>query len=74
MRDFFPISAKVCDVKTLLISIAIYIVASVAVGFAAGLITWIPLVGTIIDFISRLFDLYCMGGILVSLMIFFKVV
>lgn len=74
MRDFFPLSAKVCDVKSLVLSIVIYIALSVVVGFICSLFTWIPLISVIIDFASRLFDLYCLGGILVSIMIFAKVI
>ena len=73
MRELFPLSAKVKDVKSLIISILLYIVISVVTGFILNFFTFIPLVGTAIGFISRLIDLYCMGGMVISIMCFAKV-
>jgi len=73
LRELFPLSAKVKDVKSLIISILLYIVVSVVTGFVLGFFTAIPLVGTVIGFISRLIDLYCLGGMVISIMILAKV-
>ena len=73
MRAFFPLSAKAYDLKTLLIISLIYIGASVATGFVLGLISWIPLLGTIFSIVSQLIDLYCLAGIVVAIMIYFKI-
>ena len=73
LRELFPLSAKVKDVKSLVISILLYIVVSVVTGFVLGLLTGIPLIGTVIGFASRLIDLYCLGGMVVSIMILAKV-
>ena len=73
MRELFPLSAKVKDVKSLIISILLYIVVSVVTGFVLGFFTAIPLVGTVIGFISSLIDLYCLGGMVISIMILAKV-
>lgn len=74
MKDFFPLSAKVNDVKSLVISILIYIAISIVIGFVLGFFTWIPLVGTLVKLISGLADLYCLAGIVVAIMIFAKVI
>lgn len=74
MTDFFPLSAKSTDVKGLVISILLYCVISIAIGFVFGFFTWLPLVGTLIGFVSRLADLYCLAGIVVSIMVFAKVI
>lgn len=74
MKDFFPLSAKATDVKALVISILIYVGISVVTGFVLGLLTWIPLIGTLISFVSGIADLYCLAGIVVAIMIFAKVI
>ncbi|MBP1576907.1 MAG: hypothetical protein J6C75_00340 [Oscillospiraceae bacterium] len=74
MKDFFPLSAKSTDAKNLVISILLYVVISIAIGFVLGFFTGIPLIGTLIKLISGLADLYCLAGIVVSIMIFAKVV
>lgn len=74
MRDLFPVSANVFDLKSLLVSILIYIVASMVAGFVFSLVTWLPLVGRIMRFASQLIDLYCLAGIVVAIMIYFKLI
>ncbi len=74
MDGFFPLSAKATTVKGLLISVVCYILLTIATGFILGFLTGMPLVGTVISFISNLIDLYCWGGIVVSIMKYFKVV
>lgn len=74
MKDFFPLSARSLDLKSLLITIIIYIGTSIASGFVFSLVTWIPLFGKIFSFASQLVDLYCLAGIVVSIMIYFKAI
>lgn len=73
MRVFFPLSAKATDLKSLLITCALYIIASMLVGFVLNFLTWIPVLGFIIRLISQLFDYYCLAGIVVAVLIYFKV-
>ncbi len=73
MREFFPLSAKAYDLKSLLIVILIYIGASVAAGIVLGFLSWIPLLGRIIGIVSQLIDLYCLAGIVVAVLIHFKI-
>lgn len=73
MRAFFPLSAKAYDLKTLIIISLVYIAASVATGAVLGLLRWIPLLGTVLAIVSQLIDLYCLAGIVVAIMIYFKI-
>lgn len=73
MRAFFPLSAKAHDLKTLLIIVVIYIAASVATGIVLGLLSWLPLLGTVFGIASQLIDLYCLAGIVVAIIIYFKI-
>ncbi|KAF5029660.1 hypothetical protein DSECCO2_646270 [anaerobic digester metagenome] len=73
MKAFFPLSAKAYDLKSLLIVILLYIAASVAAGIVLGLLSWVPLVGKILSIVSQLIDFYCLAGIVVAFMIYFKI-
>ena len=74
MRDFFPISAKATSGKALAVSIIIYLVISLLAGALLNLFHFIPLVGAVLKIISQFIDFYCMGGIVVSILIFCKIV
>lgn len=73
MRAFFPLSAKAYGLKSLLVVILIYIAASVATGIVLGLFGWIPLLGKVLGIASQLIDLYCLAGIVVAIMVYFKI-
>lgn len=74
MTDFFPLSAKAVTGKGLVISILLYMALSIAIGVFCGFFTWLPLLGILISFVSKLADLYCLAGIVVSIMVFAKVI
>ncbi|WMJ84755.1 hypothetical protein ACS3UN_05535 [Oscillospiraceae bacterium LTW-04] len=73
MREFFPLSAKAYDLKTFLIVILIYIAVSAVTGIVLGLFSWIPLLGKVLGIVSQLIDLYCLAGIVVAIIIYFKI-
>lgn len=74
MRAFFPLSAAAVTLKRFLLAVVVYIAASALSGFLLSSLTAIPLLGGAVGFISQLIDLYCLGGIVVSVMVFFKVI
>lgn len=59
-------------VKDLVISILIFLIAPAIVGFVAGLLHAIPLVGTIAAIISWAFGILCFIGLILSLLGFVK--
>ena len=73
MNGFFPLSAKATNGKGFVISVLCYLAISIATGFIFSLLTGIPVIGVAINFISQLIDLYCWGGIVVSIMKLAKV-
>jgi len=73
LNSFFPLSAKATTGKGLAISIICYLLLSVVTGFVLGFLTRIAVIGPVISFVSQLIDLYCLGGIVVSIMKFAKV-
>ena len=73
LNGFFPLSAKATNGKGFVISVLCYLAISIATGFIFSLLTGIPAIGVAINFISQLIDLYCWGGIVVSIMKLAKV-
>ena len=59
-------------VKDLVISILIFLIAPAIVGFVAGLLGGIPLVGTIAGILSWLFGILCTVGLILSIVGFVK--
>ena len=75
MLKYFPLSARAKrDVVGLIVSIPLYIVVSAVLGVVFSLLSAIPLVGWIIGIIGSLVGLYCFIGIVVSILVFLKVV
>lgn len=73
MREFFPLSAKALDLKSLIIVILIYIAASVLSGIVFNLFMGILILGKVASIISQLIDLYCLAGIVVAIMLYFRI-
>ena len=72
LKKFFPFSFKVGNLSELIIRIVIYLVASIVIGFVLGLLGGIPLIGKIGKLISDLIGLYCLVGIVLAVLDFFK--
>ena len=74
LYTYFPVSnpVKSGDIRSLLISILIYIVADVLVGVAAKLLGWIPLVGVLVGIVAALLSLYFLVGVVLSIIKFVK--
>ena len=66
LRKIFPHAMGARDLKGLIIAIVIYAVVS----FVGG----IPLVGMVIGVIGWLLGIYCTVGIIISILVFLKVV
>lgn len=71
LKKIFPFSYKVTnDVTTLVIAIAIYIIASVAWGVVTAILGGIPILGWIVGVIGAVLWLYCVVGIVLSILEF----
>ncbi len=62
------------DVATLVIHIVIFLVASIVVGAVMSFLMWIPLVNIIFGLIGSLVGLYCLVGIILSILKFVNIV
>ncbi len=74
MLGLFPISARAKKVSGLLISIIIYVIIAFVVGFVIGLLSIGGIFSTILGIVDWVIRVYCGIGILVSLLVFLKVI
>jgi ABC-type phosphate/phosphonate transport system permease subunit len=75
LKKFFPVSFSFADtVVNLVVGILIYVVAGAIVGAVMGIIGLIPIIGILASIIGYVFGLYCTAGIVIELLVFFKVI
>lgn len=74
MLQYFPLNANVRprELGTLLLCIVIYLVISGVVGLASGLLHWIPVLGWVIGILRWLVGVYCLAGIILAVLRYFK--
>ena len=74
LKSLFPVSCGANSVKGLIIAIIIYVVVNLVGGFVLGLLGAFPLIGFVFDFVGKIIWAYCALGVIVALLIFFKIV
>ena len=74
IKKLFPLSFKAKDVVGLIIYLVIYLVLPTALGFLAGLLSKVPILGTIMGIISWASGIYCFIGIVLLILAFLKVI
>lgn len=71
LKKIFPFSYKVTDdVKSLVIAIAIYVVASLVWGIVTAVIGGIPVLGWVVGIVGAVIWLYSVVGIVLSILEF----
>ena len=74
LKKFFPAAFKATEAKALIIALVIYVLIDVVCGFVIGLLAKIPLIGIIFSLIGSVVGLYALVGIVLSILVFVKVV
>ncbi|MBP3677980.1 MAG: hypothetical protein J6I97_06510 [Agathobacter sp.] len=74
IKKLFPQTMQANDLKGLLIAILIYAIVNLVGGFVLGLLDGIPLVGFVFGLVGWVLGIYCAVGIIVSILVFFKIV
>ena len=77
MLGIWPVSAKAKDgVVGLIVALIIYVIVAAVGGWIIGFLAKIPggLVGWIIGIAGGCLDLYCFIGIVIAILVFFKIV
>lgn len=74
IKKLFPQAMQANDLKGLLIAILIYAIVNLVGGWVLGLLSNIALVGFVFGLVGWGLGIYCAVGIIVALLVFFKVV
>lgn len=74
IKPYFPQAFKANDVKSLIIALVVYALIACIGGFVLGLLTIIPILGFIFRVVSWLVEIYCAAGVILSLLVFLKIV
>ena len=73
LKKFFPHAFKATELSKLIITLIIYIVIDIVCGFVIGLLAAIPVIGILFSLLGSLVGLYALGGVILSLLEFLKV-
>ena len=72
VKKLWPHALRTKDVKSLVITIILYIVANFVLGLVLGLLAAIPLLGFIFSILSWVVSIYCLVGIVLAVLNYFK--
>ena len=72
VKKLWPHALKTKDVKSLVITIIVYIVINFILGLVLGLLAAIPLLGFVFNIVSWLVSIYCLAGIVLAVLNYFK--
>lgn len=72
--SYFPLSSGVQpgNLKTVITSVLIYLAACAVMGILQAILGWIPIVGALIRLFLSLLGLYCVAGIVLSILKYFQ--
>ncbi len=74
LKKIFPFAFKAKEINDLIVALIIYVVIDVVCGVVIGLLSLIPIIGLIFILLGSLVGLYAFIGIVLSLLVFFKVI
>ncbi len=74
LKKVFPLSfSLVKDVASLIIGIIIYVVVGAVAPIVLGILGFIPIIGWILSIVTALLGIYCLAGIVILCLVYFKV-
>jgi len=71
---YFPLSLSTKDPKSLIVTIAIYVILPLVFWLISSLFSKVILLGAIMSLITLLFSVYCFAGIVVAILKITKVI
>ena len=74
LKKFFPLAFKAKDGMKLAVSVIIYILIDFVCGLVIGLLAKLPLIGVLFGLVGSVIGLYALIGIILSILVFLKVV
>ena len=73
LKKFFPFAFKATELKSFIIALVVFVLVDVVCGFVIGLLAKIPVLGIIFSLLGGLIGLYALIGIVLSILVFVKV-
>ena len=73
LKKFFPHAFKAKEVNTFIITLILYALIDIVCGFVIGLLVKLPIIGIIFSLLGSLVGLYATAGIVLSILVFVKV-
>lgn len=74
LKKFFPNAFKATETKPFVIALITYVLVDIVCGVVIGLLAKLPIVGIIFSLLGSLVGLYAFVGIVLSILVFVKVV
>ena len=74
LKKFYPHAFKAKELTPFIIALLVYVVIDVVCGFVIGLLAKIPLIGIIFSLLGSVVGLYALVGVIMSILVFVKVV
>ena len=74
LKKYFPRAFKSNELYAFIVSLVIYFLIDAVCGIVIGLLSNIPLIGFIFGLIGALVGLYAFVGIVLSILVFVKVI
>ena len=74
LKKYFPIAFQATEVKPFIISLVIFVLIDVVCGAIVGLLAKLPIIGIIFSLVGTVVGLYALVGIVLSILVFVKVV
>ena len=73
LKNLFPHAYKATNLTSFIITLVIYVLIDIVCGFIVGLLALLPIIGIIFGLIGSLVGLYAFVGIVLSILVFLKV-
>ena len=74
LKKFFPHAFKANDLTAFIITLVIYVLIDIVCGLVIGLLAAIPVIGFIFSLLGGLVGLYALIGVVLSILVFVKVI
>ena len=74
LKKFFPTAFKSNDLKPFIIALVVYLLIDIVCGVVIGVLAKLPIIGFIFSLIGTVIGLYALIGIILSVLVFVKVI
>ncbi|MBS6367496.1 MAG: hypothetical protein KH420_09145 [Clostridiales bacterium] len=73
-QSFFPLNQRVIpgNLASLILTVVLYLLICSAFGLVIFLVGWLPIVGWLLRVVSAVLELYCLVGMILAIMRYFK--